>query len=306
MGILDIFKKKADAASTADTGSGVAGAEVNALNTDRLDQIVAYVREHYSKPVIRIQATRAENLPITESKFGGYPYWESGREIPRNGNNEPLFMIAQINFGRDRMDNPVIPQAGILQFFIADDDLYGMDFSDQTKQDSFRVVYHPEVDDTVTVDDVIASGMVTTTQAGAGETLLPFTGEYRLSFEAGMDSVGYCAEDEFDEAIAAALKALFDQEMDGSVFNHFSKEEFDYLAEKLCVWGHKMLGYPNFTQYDPRDSEADKCLDTLLFQMDSDCKDIIWGDTGVANFFINEGDLRTLDFSRVMYNWDCY
>ena len=33
--------------------------------------------------------------------------------------------------------------------------------------------------------------------------------------------------------------------------------------------------------------------------------EIIWGDCGVANFFINQKDLENCDFSKVLYNWDC-
>jgi uncharacterized protein YwqG len=44
----------------------------------------------------------------------------------------------------------------------------------------------------------------------------------------------------------------------------------------------------------------------LLFQMDTDDEvGIMWGDSGVANFFIIEEDLKNKDFSRVLYNWDC-
>lgn len=40
--------------------------------------------------------------------------------------------------------------------------------------------------------------------------------------------------------------------------------------------------------------------------MDSDMtNEIIWGDMGIANFFINQEDLAKLDFSNVFYNWDC-
>ncbi len=43
--------------------------------------------------------------------------------------------------------------------------------------------------------------------------------------------------------------------------------------------------------------------------MDTDYKDdgweIMWGDAGVANFFIEEEDLKNKRFDRVMYNWDC-
>ena len=31
----------------------------------------------------------------------------------------------------------------------------------------------------------------------------------------------------------------------------------------------------------------------------------MWGDAGVANFFISEQDLKNKDFTNVVYNWDC-
>ena len=36
-----------------------------------------------------------------------------------------------------------------------------------------------------------------------------------------------------------------------------------------------------------------------------DDAEIMWGDSGVANFFIQEKDLAAEDFSDVLYNWDC-
>jgi uncharacterized protein YwqG len=33
---------------------------------------------------------------------------------------------------------------------------------------------------------------------------------------------------------------------------------------------------------------------------------VSFGDSGVANFFISPSDLERLDFSRVLYTWDCY
>lgn len=44
----------------------------------------------------------------------------------------------------------------------------------------------------------------------------------------------------------------------------------------------------------------------LLFQLDSDDDlDVIWGDMGIANFFIPPDDLARAEFSRVVYHWDC-
>ena len=43
--------------------------------------------------------------------------------------------------------------------------------------------------------------------------------------------------------------------------------------------------------------------------MDSDMEGkldyVLWGDCGVGNFFINRRDLENLDFSRILYTWDC-
>jgi uncharacterized protein YwqG len=76
--------------------------------------------------------------------------------------------------------------------------------------------------------------------------------------------------------------------------------------------GHRIAGYPAFCQHDPRGNpdEDYEDLDILLLQIDSESSEgnayIAWGDMGVANFFISAEDLRRLDFSRVLYTWDCY
>ena len=86
---------------------------------------------------------------------------------------------------------------------------------------------------------------------------------------------------------------------------------YDALCEGLlesdggCLnGGHWMLGYPSFAQEDPR--TEDSPFDTLLLQIDSmqdegDSYSILW----VANFFIPRANLERLDFSQVLYNWDC-
>ena len=45
--------------------------------------------------------------------------------------------------------------------------------------------------------------------------------------------------------------------------------------------------------------------DFLLFQLDSDSDKVLWGDVGIGNFFINTEKLKNLDFTDVLYNWDC-
>ena len=67
----------------------------------------------------------------------------------------------------------------------------------------------------------------------------------------------------------------------------------------ICV---RLAVIPFFTQSDPRSADDGEIL---LFQLNS-VKDIMWGDSGVANFFIDREALKNRDFSHVMYNWDCY
>jgi uncharacterized protein YwqG len=84
-----------------------------------------------------------------------------------------------------------------------------------------------------------------------------------------------------------------------------NKNKLEDLSYNLFATnGHKIGGYAYFTQSDPREYIKDSETSILLFQMDTD-DEIMWGDAGVANFFINSADLINKDFSRVMYNWDC-
>ncbi len=76
--------------------------------------------------------------------------------------------------------------------------------------------------------------------------------------------------------------------------------------------GHRLGGYPFFTQTDFREWGSPFEQYRLLFQLDSDGAgdndlgfEVLWGDAGVGNFFIHPDDLKQRDFSRVAYNWDC-
>lgn len=84
-------------------------------------------------------------------------------------------------------------------------------------------------------------------------------------------------------------------------------EMWDLYEEHFGGQGHKIGGYPFFTQTDPREWEkAYQEHNILLLQIDTDDDlGIMWGDYGVANFFITKEVLLNLDFSNVLYNWDC-
>lgn len=114
----------------------------------------------------------------------------------------------------------------------------------------------------------------------------------------------------FEQAFAEALKEVTGEELsEQGFYNYLDENDRDYLYDELCNSRHWILGYPYFTQGDPREYRDDNYYDTLLFQMDSEMQEkrdyVLWGDCGVANFFINREALKNPDFSKVMYNWDC-
>ena len=92
------------------------------------------------------------------------------------------------------------------------------------------------------------------------------------------------------------------------MYSFIENKDYNYIAKVAKDnSGHKILGNPYFTQDDPREEDDEHNI--LLFQMDSEmgneAVEIMWGDSGVGNFFISEEDLKNLNFDNVLYTWDC-
>ena len=73
-----------------------------------------------------------------------------------------------------------------------------------------------------------------------------------------------------------------------------------------------LTAYPNFIQHDPRTNYSENQENYILllqidtcFTNDEDDFFICWEDGGVGNFFIKKSALEKLDFSEVLYHWDC-
>lgn len=59
-----------------------------------------------------------------ESKLGGCPYLKKKEEYPIGENGKPMLFLAQINCG-DLNGMPMLPDHGLLQFFVQQDDMFG-------------------------------------------------------------------------------------------------------------------------------------------------------------------------------------
>lgn len=234
--------------------------------------------EQTLKPVIHMSLQKlGEPIHRHLSKVGGLPYWPVEKQYPTTPDGQPLYLLAQINLSEVPYASEILPQMGMLQFFLAEDNTYGMDFDDQTAQNLFRVVYHETTDAEVLTDFSFLEPIE--------EFPLPYNREYRIRYEVGEEPIGNTVYNFAD------LLDFNDEAIEEIYFDAFSGQ------------GHKMGGYPFFTQEDPRDEDTP--YDVLLLQLDSDL-DMMWGDSGVANFFIRRDDLTRKDFSNVLYNWDCY
>lgn len=251
------------------------------------------VFESTVKPYISISTKCKKTLPW-ESKFGGTPYLPLDYELPRDSEGDLMRLLAQINF-EDVPDIGLFPQKGLLQFYIsAEDDVYGMDFDDQTNQQRFKVIYIPEV--------IKDTSKITTDFSFLDEIdddFFPIGDEGKLIFNVEYAPVA-TGDYQFEKIFGKCMYQLFEEISDNS-----EKLE-DWYYERYSGADHKMGGYAYFTQEDPRVDKKYNEHEILLLQIDSDDElEIMWGDCGVANFFIKPEDLKNLDFSKVLYNWDC-
>lgn len=249
---------------------------------------------------LHIQPNSAPGL--LDSKFGGFPYWDPSMTYPVDESGEKLVLLAQINFDQFPMDEP-LPQTGLLQFFIAPDDTFGSDFDEPCHQSGFRVVYHERVDPSITEEQLKPLDILT----HEGLEYFPVFRQAAVTVEKSTSYMGIDVR-RFNQLFAQVVKDVTGEEPERpSPCWYFEGEDYIWFHEQLCACGHRMLGYPFFTQYDPRPEDSPH--DTLLFQIDSDAIDkkdyVLWGDCGVANFFISLEDLKKRDFSNVFYTWDC-
>ena len=269
--------------------------------------LMAQIQKQTQKKAIRIHATKALSpQALATSKFGGLPYWNPAEPYPTGKDGKPCILLAQF----DCQQLPPLegfPRTGLLQFFISDDGYYGMDLDNQMSQENWRVVYHPVVDNSITESMVADMGIPTT--CSAEEFDLPFAGEFHLDFELVDTWMGPSSKAFEQELQKASVATGLPQPPEGTIpYEIFDQDVYQEMADWNA--GHWLGGYPYFTQDDPRSPRSDYvACTTLLFQMDSEGAnddEILWGDSGVGNFFISPQALQQLDFSKVLYNWDCF
>ena len=278
-----------------------------------IKKVVLDILEKNKKPMIKISLS--DDKPnLFQSKFGGVPYLPKDVEAPKNKKNEQLTLLAQINIEELPKNNIYPMEEGILQFWILNDDVLGLDY-DTHLGDGFKVVYYKEIDKSVTEEEVLEKYKPYKDE----DSYFPIEGEFSLSFKL---TDGYFSDSsvDFSEIVDREMKKFHieNKEKYKEILKVYDNKEYlsywdiwDILEEdkeigkKLFEAGHKIGGFPNFTQSDVREIGD---YEILLLQIDSEGtekNEIMWGDCGIANFFIREKDLKELNFEKVIYNWDC-
>ena len=278
-----------------------------------IKKVVLDILEKNKKPMIKISLS--DDKPnLFQSKFGGVPYLPKDMEVPKNKENEQFTLLAQINIEELPKNNIYPMEEGMLQFWILNDDVLGLDY-DTHLGDGFKVVYYKDIDKSVTEEEILEKYNPYKDE----DSYFPVEGEFSLSFKL---TDGYFSDsnDDFSEIVDREMKKfhLENKEKYKEILKVYDDKEYlsywdiwDILEEdkeigkKLFEAGHKIGGFPNFTQSDIREIGD---YEILLLQIDSEGtekNEIMWGDCGIANFFIREKDLKELNFDKVIYNWDC-
>ena len=262
-----------------------------------------YEKTAQTKTFAKITLTENE-LKITDSKVMGLPYIPKGAQIPQTANGDKMMMIAQINCD-DLQGLADFPEKGILQFFVLNDEdgLLGLDFDNQTVQDSFRVIYHEKIEEFYDENELKSIY----NPYNFEESYITNDNEsYKMNFELTSEKERF--EDMFYHIFRKICKE-----------KGLKQTQEDWLYRKLLNFMQysenyysQCDGFAFFTQDDPREyNEEYKKFDTVLFQLNSEFDEntrnwkVCIGDAGVINFFINRENLKKKDFSEILYNWDC-
>lgn len=252
---------------------------------------------------------------LTSSKLFGKPYVPLNskdkhpqyKNYPTDDNGVYLQMLAQINLS-DLPDFKQLPSKGILQFWMLPDQNYGDNYEVN------KVIYHPEID--INEDNLITDfSFLPIPDDGCLPLDDPFC-RYKVSeieidnmrnkFYRDVMNIGYPLSFEKKKEFVnldnmlSKLRGINDEACDYIWDNLFYNEYYDSESK-----GAKIGGYAYSTQ-----CYVSECIDPekdfLLFQIDSNIEaPIMFGDVGVANFFIENKHLKKLKFEESWFNWDC-
>lgn len=311
-----IIDKTIDIKKTLDNRSTVSGSKIideeairkaalEEVSLEQIEEIIDEINMLTMRPMIRISEINRGPLPLTVSKYGGIPYLPKELMPPMDKDGNGLRLLAQINLKELPENDFFSVRQGILQFWISANKRYGMEDYTLTTKNTARVIFYEQVDERVSVEDVIEKYNPSTIK----EEPFPVVDEVALEFSVGQEPLN--SGDSYWTTLFLELwnKKYPELELlDEMEELPNAKSVLDYRSE----YRSKLGGYPNFVQQDFREVRTlGEKEDKLLFQITSSKGpdgevQVMWLDGGSAQFFIRDEDLRACDFSKVLYTWDSH
>lgn len=256
------------------------------VTREEIEEIKAW---HASLALPAVELLPAPERPVTAAgtRIGGPVWLPDGEAWPADADGEPLEFVAQVDFA-ELPPLPDFPAAGLLQFFVGRDDLYGAEFDDPGSG-AARVLWRP---------DGPSGGRLHPPPTHA-EGVSPWQ-------RADVRAAGLSLAGQPAEHLPAASDWRLDARLEGLLRRPGLKEieEMRHAGDDARPLRHHMGGHPAFTQYDFREPGRGDDYDRTLLRLTSD-GNLLWGDCGEANFLVRRGDLLRRDFSSAVFYWDC-
>ena len=276
------------------------------ISRDNINEVIEIIRNNNTREYIRIFAEASDKTGIFSSKFGGVPYVANDDTIPVDSANNQLALLAQINCS-ELPENNLYPKVGLLQFWISRDSNFGLD-----NRDSYCVKYIANIDESVSEIDILKKYDIL--DENNNDEHSPFKGKnasFSLTFEKGVSTIT-STDCHFEDIALKTIQDLFPNEQINDLYDDLENDVYSTLFKAFEGVQHAIGAYPTFTQWDPRNPDDTCAYNVMLLQIesmwstDSNEYEIMWGDSGVANFFIDSEKLKILDFNDVLFNWDSF
>lgn len=275
------------------------------ITLEDINIVIEEIKKNNSRECINIIIEENNSLNLTDSKFGGLPYISTDADTPKDSNDNQLALLAQINCS-DLPENDLYPKEGLLQFWISRNNEFGLG----NKKD-YCVKYIKNIEDNITKKSILNKYKLLDEENS--EEYSPFSKKntsFALKFEKGISTIT-STDFLFEDIALKTIHELFPDENIEDLYNDLERDVFNTLFKAFKGVDHAIGAYPTFTQWDPRNPEEKDAYGITLLQVesywnnDSNSSGIMWGDSGVANFFINKEKLEHLNFEDVLFNWDC-
>ncbi|QIG80443.1 YwqG family protein [Stakelama tenebrarum] len=225
------------------------------------------------------------------TRIGGPAWLAECEEWPRDSSGTPLEFLAQLDFG-DLPQLPDFPDAGLLQFFIGRDDMFGVDH-ETPERGKAKLIWRPVLP---------GNGALLSPPPIAGDECLS---DFTPYHDEVVRAIGMTLSGQIRESWPESHDWRIRERLEGQLRRPgIDRIEDMLVAEaRLPDLAHHVGGNTAFVQGDFR--TAGRFADYRVLLRLSSETGLMWGDVGEAAFLISQRDLLARRFDRVIFYWDC-